>query len=58
MRLTVRRLPCPQSFVSKRDGRERRVDAVGLQEFADLYGGPLDFFMRQTRDAAVFGLLR
>lgn len=35
-----------QSFVSKCESGERRVDYVELQEFAKLYGVPLNFFDR------------
>ena len=35
----------PQSFVSKCESGERRVDVVELQEFARLYGKPLSFFV-------------
>ena len=40
-----RSLRRPQSFVSKCESGERRVDAVELQEFARLYGKPLGFFI-------------
>jgi len=39
------RLSMPQSYVSKYETGERRVDAAELQEFARLYGKPLDFFV-------------
>jgi transcriptional regulator with XRE-family HTH domain len=35
----------PQSFVSKCESGERRVDAVELSEFARLYRKPLSFFV-------------
>jgi ribosome-binding protein aMBF1 (putative translation factor) len=35
----------PQSFVSKCESGERRVDVVELQEFARLYGKRLEFFV-------------
>jgi len=35
----------PQSFVSKCESGERRVDVIELQEFAHLYGRPIDFFL-------------
>jgi transcriptional regulator with XRE-family HTH domain len=34
----------PQSFVSKCETGERRVDIVELQAFAEIYDKPLDFF--------------
>ena len=41
----ARSLRRPQSFVSKCESGERRVDVVELQEFAHLYGKSLDFFV-------------
>jgi hypothetical protein len=41
----ARSLRRPQSFVSKCESGERRVDVVELQDFARLYGKPLDFFV-------------
>jgi transcriptional regulator with XRE-family HTH domain len=41
----ARRLRRPQSFVSKSESGERRVDAVEFAEFARLYGKSLDFFV-------------
>jgi transcriptional regulator with XRE-family HTH domain len=35
----------PQSFVSKIESGERRVDVVELRELATLYRRPLDFFL-------------
>ncbi|HLY62798.1 MAG TPA: helix-turn-helix transcriptional regulator [Terriglobia bacterium] len=40
-----RRLPRPQSFVSKCESGERTVDTVELQEFARLYDKMLNFFV-------------
>ncbi|MGB9475149.1 MAG: helix-turn-helix transcriptional regulator [Candidatus Udaeobacter sp.] len=40
----ARRLSRPQSFVSKVESGERRVDFVELQYFARLYRKPLSFF--------------
>jgi hypothetical protein len=34
----------PQSFVSKCESGERRVDVIELQEFAGLYEKPITFF--------------
>jgi len=39
------KLKRPQSFVSKIESGERRVDVVELSELAKLYGKPLDFFL-------------
>ena len=38
-----------QSFVSKCESGERRVDVVELQKFAELYGKQLSFFIRSGR---------
>jgi transcriptional regulator with XRE-family HTH domain len=34
----------PQSFVSKSESGERRVDVVDLQQFAKIYKKPFSFF--------------
>jgi transcriptional regulator with XRE-family HTH domain len=36
----------PQSFVSKCESGERRVDVIELGEFAKLYRKPVAFFLR------------
>jgi transcriptional regulator with XRE-family HTH domain len=36
----------PQSFVSKCEAGQRRVDPVELQAFAKLYRVPLSFFLK------------
>ena len=41
----ARKLGRPQSFVSKCESGERRVDVVELQEFSRIYGKPLAFFV-------------
>lgn len=38
------RLGKPQSFVSRSETGERRVDVVELQAFAKVYGKTLEFF--------------
>jgi len=35
----------PQSFVSKAESGERRVDPVELKRFASIYGKTIDFFV-------------
>ena len=42
----ARRLRKPQSFVSKCESGERRVDVVELREFARMYEKPLSWFLR------------
>lgn len=39
------RLGRPQSYVSKSESGERRVDVIELDEFARLYRRPLAFFL-------------
>ena len=39
------RLKRPQSFVSKIESGERRVDVVELSDLARVYRRPLDFFL-------------
>lgn len=41
----ARRLGKPQSFLSKCESGERRVDAVELKNFARLYGKSVTFFV-------------
>jgi len=41
----------PQSWVSKCEAGERRVDAVELERFARLYGKPLSFFLPNDEGA-------
>lgn len=41
----ARRLKRPQSFVSKCESGERRVDVIELAAFAKLYRKPLDYFL-------------
>jgi len=35
----------PQSYVSKCESGERRVDVIELAEFAKVYGKPLNYFV-------------
>jgi transcriptional regulator with XRE-family HTH domain len=35
----------PQSYVSKSESGERRIDVVELTEFARIYNKPLDYFV-------------
>ncbi len=39
------RLGVPQTFISRVELGERRIDPLELQEFALLYGKPVDFFL-------------
>jgi transcriptional regulator with XRE-family HTH domain len=41
----ARRLRRPQSFVSKCESGERRVDVVELSAFSKIYRKPLEFFV-------------
>lgn len=41
----------PQSFVSKCESGERRVDAVELERFAKLYEKPLAYFLPESAKA-------
>jgi len=39
----------PQSYVSKSESGERRIDIVELTEFARIYNKPLDYFVGMDR---------
>ena len=45
----ARRLGKPQSYVSKCESGERRVDVVELAAFAAIYGVPITSFLPPTR---------
>ncbi len=41
----ARQIKKPQSYVSKCESGERRVDVVELERFANLYGKPVSYFL-------------
>jgi transcriptional regulator with XRE-family HTH domain len=41
----AKHLKKPQSFVSKFESGERRVDPIELRHLADLYGKPVSYFL-------------
>ncbi len=41
----------PQSYVSKCETGERRLDAIELEDLARVYGRPLGFFVAETEAA-------
>lgn len=43
----------PQSFISKIESSERRVDFVELQELCQLYRKPISFFEEDIKDDRV-----
>ena len=42
----AKKLGLPQSYVSKIESGERRVDAVELEKLAKIYGKSISFFLR------------
>ena len=38
-------LSAPQKYISRIETGERRVDPIELQELAELYGKPIQFFL-------------
>lgn len=42
----ARALRKPQSFVSKCESGERRVDVIELAQFARVYGKPISYFLK------------
>lgn len=43
----AKKLKCSQSYISKLEARELRMDIVELQRFARLYGKNISFFMQK-----------
>ncbi len=42
----AKKLAKPQSFISKIEQGERRLDVVELKKIADIYKKPLDYFVK------------
>jgi len=42
----ARSLKKSQSYISKIESGQRRIDVIALKEFAKLYKKPLDFFVK------------
>jgi transcriptional regulator with XRE-family HTH domain len=45
----------PQSFVSKCESGERRIDVFELEDFASIYGKPLTYFVTAGEDEGLGG---
>lgn len=43
------KLKKPQSFVSKSESGERRLDITELKHFADIYKKDINFFIKKSR---------
>lgn len=43
--IVAERIGKPQSYVSKVENGERRIDVIELKELADLYQKPLEYFV-------------
>jgi len=54
----AKKLGKPQSFVSKCESGQRRLDVIELDELAQLYGRPLDFFIASGRRSVATGRRR
>ncbi len=46
----ARALRKPQSYVSKCESGERRVDVIELERFAGVYNTPLSYFLPRRRN--------
>lgn len=44
----ARQIKKPQSYVSKCESGERRVDVIELEQFAKLYDKPISFFLPEV----------
>ena len=42
----ARKLKKPQSYVSKIESGEKRLDIIELKRFADIYKKPIDYFIK------------
>jgi len=42
----AKKLKKPQSFISKCESGERRLDITELKKFADIYKKPIDYFIK------------
>ncbi len=40
------KLKKPQSYISKIEGGERRIDIAELKEIANIYGKPISYFIK------------
>ena len=45
----ARKIKKPQSYVSKIERGERRLDATELREFADIYKKQINYFLNQSK---------
>jgi len=42
----AKKLKKPQSYVSKIESGEKRLDVIELKRFADIYKKPIDYFIK------------